>query len=145
MEALVCWGGGDRAGALTGLEHALRLAEPEGYVRLFADLGLPMARLLQEARARGVLPDRIAELLAACDAGPALFAIGADALPEPLTPREREVLGLLAAGLTNHEIADELFISPETVKKHIASIFGKLGAHHRAEAAARARTLGLIE
>ena len=121
------------------------MAEPEGYVRLFADLGLPMARLLQEARARGVLPDLRRRTAGGLRRRPRLFATGAAALPEPLTPREQEVLGLLAAGLTNREIADELVISPETVKKHTGSIFGKLGVHHRAEAAARARTFGLIE
>lgn len=50
-----------------------------------------------------------------------------------------------AAGLTNREIAEQLLVSPETVKKHIASIYGKLGARHRADAAARARTLGLLD
>ena len=60
LQALAHWQGGDRAGAMVPLERALRLAEPEGYVRLFADLGLPMARLLQEARSRDVMPDYVA-------------------------------------------------------------------------------------
>jgi LuxR family maltose regulon positive regulatory protein len=66
-------------------------------------------------------------------------------LPEPLTPREVEVLRHMAAGLTNEEIADTLFISSETVKKHASSIFGKLGVANRTEAAARARELGLLD
>jgi ATP/maltotriose-dependent transcriptional regulator MalT len=86
---------GDRIGALTALERALRLAEPEGYVRLFADL--------------------------------ASSASTAGVLPEPLSLREQEVLKLIAAGLTNREIAETLVISPETVKKHTGSIYGKLG------------------
>jgi LuxR family maltose regulon positive regulatory protein len=57
LHALADWRRGERVGAMTSLERALRLAEPEGYVRLFADLGLPMARLLQEARSRAVMPD----------------------------------------------------------------------------------------
>ncbi|HEX9838539.1 MAG TPA: tetratricopeptide repeat protein, partial [Anaerolineales bacterium] len=56
---------GEPAGAMTSLEHALRLAEPEGYMRLFADLGLPLARLLQEARSRAVMPDYVERLLTA--------------------------------------------------------------------------------
>ena len=145
MQALARWGSGDRAGAMTALEHALRLAAPEGYVRLFADLGLPLARLLQEARSRGVMPDYVATLLAACGADLALPASVGGALPEPLSDREQEVLGLIAAGLTNREIADRLVISPETVKKHTASVFGKLGVGNRTEAAARARALDLLE
>lgn len=66
------------------------------------------------------------------------------ALPEPLTPREREVLALLAAGLTNKQIAAKLIISPQTVKKHAGSIYGKLDVHGRTEAAARAREWHLI-
>ena len=68
LQALAHWQRGERPQALTALERALRLAEPEGYLRLFADLGLPMARLLQEAQARAVLPEYVATLLAACDA-----------------------------------------------------------------------------
>jgi LuxR family maltose regulon positive regulatory protein len=128
---------------MSNLERALRLAEPEGYVRLFADLGLPMGRLLQEARSRGVKPDYVARLLAAFG-DPALPAGGLRALPEPLGLREQEVLQRLAAGLTNREIAEALVISPETVKKHTSSILGKLGVRTRTEAVTRARDLDLL-
>jgi LuxR family maltose regulon positive regulatory protein len=66
------------------------------------------------------------------------------ALPERLTPREQETLNLIAAGLTNQEIAEQLVVSPETVKKHAASIYNKLGVHSRTQATARARELGLL-
>jgi LuxR family maltose regulon positive regulatory protein len=135
----------DRARALVSLESALRLAEPEGYVRLFADLGLPMADLLQEARKRDVMPAYIDLLLGAFGVLDRSLSPGMRALPEPLSHREREVVRLIAAGLTNSEIADTLFISPETVKKHSGSIFGKLRAGNRTEAAARARDLGLLD
>jgi LuxR family maltose regulon positive regulatory protein len=142
LRALGCWGGGDRPGALTGLGEALQLAEPEGYIRLFADLGRPMAELLDEARTRKVMPDYVDTLLAAFDAP---LASAADRrLPEPISAREQEILTLLAAGLTNREIADRLVISPETVKKHTASIYAKLAVSNRTEAAARARELGLL-
>jgi LuxR family maltose regulon positive regulatory protein len=143
LQALARRQGGDHPSALIALERALRLAEPEGYVRLFADLDLPMARLLQEARSRGVMPDYVGRLLAACGALPAPDATSGT-LPEPLSPREREVLRLLAAGLTNREIAESLSISPETVKKHTAGIYGKLGASNRTEAAAMARKLDVL-
>jgi hypothetical protein len=61
LQALALWRRGDSAGALGALERALRLAEPEGYLRLFADIGLAMARLLQEARARDVMPAYVAD------------------------------------------------------------------------------------
>ena len=62
-----------------------------------------------------------------------------------LTTREREVLSLLADGLTQTEIADRLVISPKTVATHIQRILGKLGVHSRAEAVSRAYRLGLVE
>jgi LuxR family transcriptional regulator, maltose regulon positive regulatory protein len=144
LQALAHGRRGEVASAMTSLERALRLAESEGYVRLFADLGLPMARLLQEARSRDVMPHYVERLLSACGAGLALFSSAERALPEPLTHREQETLGLLAAGLTNREIADRLVISPETVKKHTGTIYGKLGVRTRTEAAARARELNLL-
>ena len=140
LKSLAEGAAGDRAGAMTSLERALRLAEPEGYLRLFADLGLPMARLLQEARSRAVMPDYVSSLLQAAGA-----RLSSDrCLPEPLSMREQEVLTLMAAGLTNREIADELAISPQTVKKHADNIYGKLGVRGRTEAAARARALDLL-
>lgn len=61
-----------------------------------------------------------------------------------LTPREVEVLGLLAAGRSNKEIARALGVSPNTVKTHLARLFAKLGATSRTGAAARAHELGII-
>jgi LuxR family maltose regulon positive regulatory protein len=65
-------------------------------------------------------------------------------MTEPLTGRELEVLRLIAAGRSNQRIARELFVSLDTVKKHVTHLLGKLGAANRTEAAARARQLGLI-
>jgi DNA-binding NarL/FixJ family response regulator len=68
----------------------------------------------------------------------------ADTLPEPLTPREREVLQGIAAGLANKQIADRLGISDHTVKFHVASILGKLGAASRTEAVSIGIRHGLV-
>jgi LuxR family transcriptional regulator, maltose regulon positive regulatory protein len=142
--AWMSWRQGDEARAMNYLEHSLRVAEPEGYLRLFVDLGLAMGRLLQEARKRGVSVDYVTKILEAFGSGLPSSSERFPALPEPLTPREQEILDLLAAGLTNREIAGKLVISPETVKKHVASISSKLGARNRTEAVARARELGLL-
>jgi LuxR family maltose regulon positive regulatory protein len=99
---------------------------------------------LQEAHAREVMPAYLETVLTAC-AAPLSSTPAERALPEPLTPREQDVLELLAAGLTNREIAARLAVSPETVKKHVAHICGKLGAGNRTEAAARARELRLLD
>jgi LuxR family maltose regulon positive regulatory protein len=142
--ALAHWRRGDGPAALVALERALRLAEREGYRRLFADLGGPMARLLQKARARQVMPGYVIALLAAFEGETGFAPDSKVNLPEPLTEREMEVLSLLAAGLTNREVAEKLVISPETVKRHGASIYGKLGVGNRTRAVSRARELGLL-
>jgi DNA-binding NarL/FixJ family response regulator len=67
-----------------------------------------------------------------------------DTIPEPLTPREIQVLELLAEGLANKAIAERLGISDQTVKFHVASIYGKLGAANRTDAVRRAVRRGLI-
>jgi LuxR family maltose regulon positive regulatory protein len=66
-------------------------------------------------------------------------------LIEPLSGREREVLGLMALGLSDREIAERLFLSPQTVKVHARNIYGKLDVGNRTQAAARARVLGLLD
>lgn len=143
LEAIALWQQRDKAGALSTLTQALRLAETQGYTRTLIDLGLPFARLVQEARSRDVRPEQVERLLAVLEDEFDESTTGPP-LTEPLTERELEVLQLLAAGLTNREIGEELVISPGTVKKHTANIYGKLNVGSRTAAAARARELSLL-
>ena len=69
---------------------------------------------------------------------------GAPSLPTDLSPRERAILLLLVQRLRNREIAERLYISPETVKKHLYSMYQKLNVHRRSEAVTRAKELGLL-
>ena len=138
---------GDISGALEPLERALTLAEPEGYVRLFASEGESMARLLTEARARGLMPDYAGSLLAAIQPqAPASIESGpaTQALADPLSDREIEVLRLVGEGRSNREIANLLYLALDTVKGHNRRIFAKLDVQRRTEAIARARELGLL-
>jgi DNA-binding NarL/FixJ family response regulator len=98
------------------------------------------ARTLREAR---TMAPADAYLMAAPTAGDALLDDAAQVV-EPLTPRELEVLTLLSQGLPNKSIAATLGISDQTVKFHVAAIYGKLGATNRTDAARRALRLGLI-
>ena len=158
LRALALAAGGDGPAALDALASALVLACPQGYVRVFADEGPPMAALLgrlvaaqraEHAAARRVPLDCLARLQRAFDAGRAAPVPGPAAprppgIVEPLTGRELEVLEMLAAGRSNQAIAGQLFVSLDTVKKHVGHVLGKLGAANRTEAVARARQLGLI-
>ena len=88
--------------------------------------------------------DQQETILSASKALPSASSQAAKQLLEPLTPRELEVLHLLAKGATNREIADQLVVSLTTVKKHIGSLFLKLPAENRTHAVARARELSLL-
>jgi LuxR family maltose regulon positive regulatory protein len=157
LRALALAVSGEETAAVAALAGALTLACPQGYVRVFADEGPPMAaligRLISAQRAgqaaAGVPLGCLARLQRAFDPDhtPPDPGQGTAAVPgivEPLTAREREVLGMLAAGRSNQAIAGELVVTLDTVKKHVTHVLGKLGAANRTEAVARARELGLI-
>lgn len=136
---------GDIPKAMLTIERSLALAEPEGYVRLFVDEGLPMAQVLRHASSRRILPDYVAALLAEFGEHPRSSEVGAPSVAAPLSPRELEVLHLLAAGLSNREIGETLFISPGTVNTHTRKIYEKLEVGNRTQAVARARGLKLLQ
>ncbi|MBN1284585.1 MAG: hypothetical protein JXB47_04230 [Anaerolineae bacterium] len=123
------------------LACALRQAEPEQYIRTFVDVGQPMARLLYEAAAQGIMREYAGRLLAAF---PAAEPLHAQTLVEPLSEREIEVLRLVAGGLSNREIARRLVLSLNTVKSHNQNIYGKLGVGSRTQAIAKAKALGIL-
>ena len=137
---------GNLRGALDSLAQALAVAEPEGYLRVFMDEGSRMRDLLRHAISRGLAVPYTRRVLAAFEAPPPpVVPSGSSAGPiQPLTTREHEILRLIAAGLRNQEIAEELSISAATVKRHIANAYGKLGVGHRTEALARAAELKLL-
>jgi len=150
LQALTHQAGGEADRALSALERALILAEPEGFIRIFVDEGPPVAHLLYEAAARGTAPDYVHQLLDAFSTaeaeqtGPTKTRVPKPQLVDPLSEREIEVLQLIAEGLTNREIASRLFLALNTVKVHTSNIYGKLGVNNRTKAVARARALGII-
>jgi len=139
---------GDSTGALTVLGRALALAEPQGYIRLFLEEGAPMTVLLRQAYTQKIMPEYTAALLEASGEHgtmiPLLHTTQQSPLIEPLTRRERAVLGLLVDGASNREIAERLVLSVNTVKKHVFNICSKLNVQSRAQVVARARTLNLL-
>ena len=167
LQAVAHHARGEEDEAVQLLGDALALAEPEGFIRIFIDEGLPMAHLLSDAAARGVMPDYAhtcaCKLLAVFESEEQLVLAGRQASPgksegkshlppvppaqpliEPLSQRELEVLRLIAQGLSNREISERLFLALSTVKGHNRNIFDKLQVQRRTEAVARARELGLL-
>jgi ATP/maltotriose-dependent transcriptional regulator MalT len=158
LQAVALHAAGDQAAALGMLAEALTLGAPEGWLRVFVDEGPPMATLVHQLLAGrrkeladGVPREYLARLAdafeqAALPIRPPMRRGGVvvAGLVEPLTARELEVLQLLAAGAPNRAIAQQLVVTPETVKKHLSHLFGKLGVANRTQAVARARQLGLL-
>ena len=168
MQALLHDAEGRLIDALTTLERALLLAQPGGLIRVFADAGPRVLPLLERLAAQNVAPTFVHKIRSAASATPsaaypaapsrslldgagvaspqkAAYSAGnSNALSEPLTLRELDVLAALGQRLTSREIADALGISAHTVKHHIGNILGKLQVEDRRQAIARARQLGLL-
>ena len=159
VKAIALLGQGELDQAIAEMESALALAEPEGYVRTFLDEGQPIMTLLSKVAGNAASPhaNYALRLLTAfkvekgsVTAGPGISTEDRTALPpnalliEPLSPRELEILQLLAKGMPNQEIARQLVVATGTVKAHAASIYRKLDVANRTEAVARARQLGIL-
>jgi LuxR family maltose regulon positive regulatory protein len=170
LQALAYQAQGNLDRAMDALEHALSLAEPKGYVSVFAGAGEPMKSLIADFRLR--IPERTCylgeektrhlrlytdRLLAAFpDFGLGVSDRGLgesdksairdlqSTIAEPLSERELEVLRLLAAGMSSTEMAEQLVVSVNTVRTHVKSIYAKLRVHRRLEAVRRAEELGLV-
>jgi LuxR family transcriptional regulator, maltose regulon positive regulatory protein len=154
-------GASRQTGALSTLQHALTLAEAEGYIRLFVDEGAPLAALLVQSVEPRAQHDPLRiyaeHLLSAfpITEGQGLRTEVAlstrsalspqpSALVEPLSEREREVLRLITDGHSNQAIADRLIVAVSTVKRHVNNLYGKLAVQSRTQAVMRARELNLL-
>jgi LuxR family maltose regulon positive regulatory protein len=157
LQSLALHALGEPEQAVQALGEALALAEPAGFIRIFVDEGEPMRSLIMHFRSRiekqsrgqdGMLIDYGERLLAAFPQPAAILqseiSNQQSTMFEPLSPRELEVLHLIAQGLSNQEISERLFLALDTVKGHNRKIFGKLQVQRRTEAVARARELGLV-
>ncbi len=142
LQALCDHARGDVPGALAALERALTLAEPEGYVRMFAGEGPPMASLLRAAAKQGIAPSYAHRLLAAVNKSEDTCT--QQGLIEPLSERELEVLRLLSSDLDGPDIARELTVSLNTLRTHTKNIYAKLGVNSRRAAVRQAAELNLL-
>ena len=138
--------------AVENMERALDLAKAPGFVMLLLEEGPALIPLLNAVINRQSAPGQTknyARKLLNAFRGSGESAVqpspaDASGLVEQLTPREMEVLALIAGGDSNQEIADKLVITVRTVKKHTGNIYGKLNVDSRTQAAARAHELGLL-
>jgi LuxR family maltose regulon positive regulatory protein len=128
--------------ALATLQQSFELTAPEGYVRTFIDLGPPMQHLLQQVAAQGIASTYVAQLLRNFPASPEDKPT--TNLVEPLNDREQSILRLMAAGLSNREIAEELYLSINTIKWYSTHIYSKLGVNSRTKAVARAQEADIL-
>ncbi|MEW5872920.1 MAG: LuxR C-terminal-related transcriptional regulator [Chloroflexota bacterium] len=144
LRCLALHGLGQVEAALDELRTALTLGEAQGHVRAFLDMGPVVISLLHELQPRGPQSAYITRLLSADAPLQPLSTPSRQPLFEALSQRELEVLRLLAAGLSNQQIAAQLVVAPSTVKTHINHLYRKLDVSSRTQATARARQLGLL-
>jgi LuxR family transcriptional regulator, maltose regulon positive regulatory protein len=138
---------GQTAQAIQLLQQALGLAEPEGYVRLFVDEGVPMLGLLRQVASRWKGrrgSGYVRQLLTILQAEHPEQAGPLATLPVPLSQRERLILRQLAVGHSISEMAAALVVSPNTLKTQLSSLYRKLNVHSREEALAEALRLHLL-
>ena len=134
----------DTPSALTSMERALTLAEPEDFVRIFLEEGPPMATLLREAAKQGLTPNYVSRLQAAFEKADGETSL-TQPLIDPLSSRELEVLKLLVTDLSGPEIAAKLMVSPNTMRTHTKNIYSKLDVHSRRAAVRKAKELDLLK
>ena len=155
MQAIALHMQGDIPGALTPLKRALTLAEPDGYVRIFADEGQSMASLLEVAAQQGGASNYVHRLLIALGKADIRASSSKARAPrpeqplsgqrfEPLSERERDVLRLLGSDLSGPDIARELMVSLNTLRTHTKNIYDKLEVNSRRAAVRRAIELDLL-
>jgi LuxR family maltose regulon positive regulatory protein len=132
---------GDRRASASAAEDAIDLAS-DGWRYQFSHVAPVILPVLKRIVGRTVHDSFVRSVI---DRLPSEVDLKPARLPDPMTDRELEVLSVIASGYTNNEIADRLFISRGTVKRHASNIYLKLEAHHRTEAAAKGRELGLID
>jgi LuxR family maltose regulon positive regulatory protein len=153
LEVLARQAMGQMDPAMNLLERALALAAPHRFGLTFLLHGAPMEVLLREAAARGISAAYVGWLLSALageagdretKTGPRVHRPPRQPLLEPLSEREMDVLRLLNSALSSSEIADELYVSVNTVRTHIRNIYAKLDVHRRSDAVSRAGELGLL-
>jgi LuxR family maltose regulon positive regulatory protein len=135
-----------RAGSASSgesLRAAVEFAAHEGFIRSFVDEGDELLRLLHEQSGAGPAWF-VQDVLAAIEASAKTTSSGAGGLVDPLSDREQVVLSYLPSWVSSSEIAAELYISLNTLKSHLRSIYRKLGASSRREAVVQARSRGLL-
>lgn len=135
---------GNASGAMQALAQALQRAEPEGYIRIFVDLGEPIIELLQQAADQSAQREYANKILSAMNTVDNNAPPTGHNLVELLSDRELEVVQLLVLGKSNKEIAKDLFLATGTIKKHLNNIYGKLGVNNRTECARRVHEMKLL-
>jgi two-component system response regulator DesR len=129
--------------------EGLRAASPETKVLLVSGAGTISPEVARAAGASGFVskdwgaPD-VVKAVRMVGLGMDVFTPAEDPGQVELSAREREVVGLIGSGATNREIAEQLYLSPHTVKEYTSSVYRKLGVRNRAEAVKHAQRIGLI-